>query len=158
MTSLRGEVPFPKAGEGAFLQFTITDLVELEDEYGQDFFQKIELAVQNSYPKILARCVCIGMKTRPEGGHAKRLYKGINDLDNVDYHVVTDTGMELLNAVSLAVSTEDYESLLKNIAQAEQDMVNKAAKSLKEASEEAGAPFTEEALVNAILKSGIVPA
>lgn len=157
MTKLRGEVPFSIAGEGAFFKFTISDLVELEESQGEDFFSKLELAVQNSIPKVIAQAVIIGLRQRQPDGKSVKMYSKISDLDDIEYHLMNDAGLPLLNAVSLAVSGDDYDELLRRIAEAEQDQVNKAAKSLKEASDEAGFPLDEKALVNAILGSGIQP-
>jgi len=153
MTKLRGEVPFPPAGEGAFFCFSLSEAVGLEEKYGEDFFEKIELAARNSVLGVLTHCVSVGLKSRDAGDRVIRIGENI---DALPFHI-TEAAMPILDAVSFAVANESYADLLKKIADAQKEQVKNAAKVAKEAADEAGVPLSEEALVNAILRSPFAP-
>lgn len=149
MTKARGEIPFPHAGEGVFLMFSVSDLMTLEEEYGEDFFEKVEIAVRNTMPKKIIRCVQLAMKRRDESDRAVRVNMNPDDWQ---FHIA-DVGIKVLDALSLAVTKETYGDLLEKIAEAKHKQVEATARELKEAADKAGTPFTEEALVAAIYAS-----
>lgn len=153
MTKLRGEVPFSPAGEQAFFQFTVSEVVGLEQKYGEDFFEKIELAARNNVFGVLTHCISTALKSRDANDRVTRIGE---DIDNLPFHI-TEAALPILDAVSLAVANETYADLLKKIAEAQKEQVKKAAKEAKEAADEAGVPLSEEALVNAILRSPFTP-
>jgi hypothetical protein len=153
LTKLRGEVPFPPAGNGAFFMFTLSEGVSLEEKFGEDFFEKIELAVRNGVLGTMTHCVKVGLKRRNADDKAVRI---VDDIDDIGFHI-QEAGKAILDAVSLLVANESYDDLLVKIAKAQKEQITAAAKEAKEAADAAGAPFTEEALVNAILRSGFAP-
>lgn len=55
----RGEVPFPMAGEGAFLRFTVDGLEQLETKYGEDYITTILKGFSNAQIKVYKACVAV---------------------------------------------------------------------------------------------------
>lgn len=97
MNPYRGEAPFPQAGEGAFVHFSVSDLVELENEFGEDFAEAILLGLERASPKVTAKCLDVGLKVR-EGDQVKRLELG---MDDYPFHL-NAAQMPILDAITLA--------------------------------------------------------
>lgn len=152
MTKMRGEVPFPNAGKGAFFMFSLSEVVAFQTEHGDDFFEKVEIAVRNGVAPLIVECIKVGLKRRGADDKPERI---VEDIDDLPFHF-KEAAKSVLDAVSLAITNETYDDLMEKIVKAQKEQIAKAAKELKEAADEAGAPFTEEALVNAILTSGLV--
>lgn len=53
----RGEVPFPKAGEGAFFRFDIASLEKLETKYGDDFINVVLGGFSKGQVSVYSACV-----------------------------------------------------------------------------------------------------
>lgn len=156
----RGEVPFPPAGKGAFLRFSLDDLAELEDAFGREFFIKIEEAALYASPRDLPKVLAIGLKTRDDDGIATRIWDAI-EKDPLPFKL-SDAGQPVLEAIAQAHLGKSYEDLIKEAEEARKKQATDAIKQAKEAADAAGAPFeASEALLNALLElqtgSGSVP-
>lgn len=151
---LRGEVSFPKAGKGAFIMFTLSDLVSLEEAYGEDFFGVIENGITKVSPKIITDLSVRGIRLRDASDKAVPVYKEVDDIA----FALQDACVPIMDALSLAWTQKTYKQLIDEVQAARKKQIAEAAKELKEAADEAGVPFSEEVLANAIFKLGIVQA
>lgn len=148
-TTRRGEVAFPQGGEGAYFAFTLTEGEGLEEAFGEDFFEKIELAARNGVIKPILHCIRIGLKRRDATGKAVRV---VDDIDGLSFHW-TEACNPVLDAVSYLVANCGYDDLLAKVAEARQKQFDGALVELKEAAERTGAPLSEEALATALSRS-----
>lgn len=148
----RGEVSFPKAGKGAFVLFTLSDLVALEEAYGEDFFGVIETGISKVSPRIITDLSVRGIRIRDAADKAVPVYK---EVDEIGFGL-SEVCEPLMDALSLAWTQKTYKQLIDEVQKARKKQISDAAKELKEAADEAGVPFTEEALASAIFKLGIV--
>jgi hypothetical protein len=151
---LRGEVSFPKAGKGAFIMFNLSDLVSLEEAYGEDFFGVIENGITKVSPKIITDLSVRGIRLRDAADKAVPVYKEVDDIQ----FALRDACEPIMDALSMAWTQKTYKQLIDEVQTARKKQITEAAKELKEAADEAGVPFSEEVLASAIFKLGIVQA
>lgn len=146
----RGEVPFRRGAEGAFLRFSLQDLAELEDTFGRDFFATVEEAALYASPRDLPKVLAIGLKRRDGDGNAVRIWDEI-ETDPLPFQL-SEAGQPILEAIAQAHLGKSYEDLIKEAEEARKKQATEAIKQAKEAAEQAGAPFeASEALLNAVL-------
>jgi len=148
-TTKRGEIAFPPAGEGAYIAFTLAEGEGLEQKYGEDFFEKIELAARNGVLGTMVHCIRIGLKRQLPDGRVERLAPADTELA---FHW-SEAIPAVLDAVSHLVANCGYEELLARVADAHKKQLADAVASAKEAAETAGVPLSEEALVSALSNS-----
>ncbi len=101
----RGEAPFPEAGEGAFVCFTNTEMVALEAEYGDDFYEHIRLGLERASPAIIIKCLELGLKSGDE-----RVRMSIGP-DEYPFPLV-EAQLPILDALTLSRTGMSYEEAL----------------------------------------------
>ncbi|MEM7303407.1 MAG: hypothetical protein AAF468_20190 [Pseudomonadota bacterium] len=68
MGSLTGQVPFPEAGDGAFIKFGWRDLAELEERHGAtELFGYIERGANNASASVVMEVLELTLKTNKDG-------------------------------------------------------------------------------------------
>src|SRR5690606_27198789 len=152
----KGEVPFPQAGKGAFIRFSLDDLAELEDLFGRNFFGVIEEACGWGSPRDLSKVLAVGLKSR-EGEATVRIWDGI-EKDPLPF-TIAEAGTPVLEAIAQSLLGKSYGDLVKEAEEARKQQAEAAIKDAKEAAEKAGVPFDlSEALLSALLKPQTEPA
>ena len=145
----RGEIPFPQAGEGAFVHFSLADLAELEDLFGRNFFGEIEEAAFHASPRDLPKCLGIGLKSRDAEGKVTRIW---DDLDHAALKfTMADVGEPILDAISQSHLGKTYKELVEEAEEARKKAEAERIKELKEAAEKADLPF-DKALLEGLSK------
>lgn len=76
---LRGRVPLPEAGEGHQLAFLHSDLQKLRQEYGENYFQDLQLALDRVDPDFMLKLLVAGIKDAD--GVAVKLKSGLDDVN-----------------------------------------------------------------------------
>lgn len=147
----RGEIPFPPAGKGAFIRFSLDDLAQLEDLFGRNFFGVIEEACGWASPRDIPKVLSVGLKCR-DGEATVRIWDDI-EKDPLPFKLA-DAAKPILDAIAQAHLGKSYDDLLKEAEEARKKQAEIAIKEAKEAAEKQGVPFeASEALLNALLMS-----
>jgi hypothetical protein len=135
---LNGEVPFPQAGEGLFLCFTLRDIAKLEDIYGiGEYYGTIETNLRQGSGGTVMRCLEIGLKMRsPEGKRIQAKY----DPDAMSFPA-SEAFMPIMDALSLGAAGLTYAEMLEQAAKAE-EMLKEAIQSAAP-KEEAESPLPD---------------
>jgi hypothetical protein len=102
---LRGEIPFPQAGEGVTLRFTNSIMLTLQDKLGADF-------VSEAYPRVAKHdlmfiATCVNMAIHKDGKPAALRFA---DLDHIP---IEDIESIVLDGIFLAVFGRTFEGQLE---------------------------------------------
>jgi hypothetical protein len=134
MLKNKGEVPFPVAGEGVFLRFTLTDIGELEQIYGiGEYLRTIDSNISEGSGSTLLKCLEIGLKRRDDAGKMLRVNM---DPDDISFPVV-EAHEPVMDALCLSVSNLTYRETLEEIAKRQAEIEAQ----FKEASEDSDNPL-----------------
>lgn len=146
----RGEVALPAFGEGAFICFDLDDLVALERQFGQSFFDAVEQAVRPPSPEKMQAIIRIGLRRRTDSGEVERIGETV---DLKKHHGaglnLADVAKPMLDALSESYIGKSYDDLVKEAEAARKDQMRRAIADAKEAASESDVPF--EALLSALL-------
>lgn len=160
----RGEAPFPEAGDGVFLCFTMQDLAELEEIFGPEFFTVIEEAGIRNSAKTLMEVLKIAVKKRDAATlRPVRAFDQVNLDDlNAGEWAIGSMAKPILNALAQSWLHKSYDELVEEAQKAQEEQAKVLAANviehLKEAAGEDDVPFTAEALSAALLRLGSDPA
>ncbi len=147
----RGEVALPEEfGPGAFICFTLDDLVAVEDHYGLQFFDAIEQAMLTQSIAEIVRVLRVTMRRRAPDGSIAKCGEAF-DFDAIHQKGFTfgSLAKPILAALAMSHVGKTYEDLLKDAEKARKDQLAKAISDAKEAAAQSDVPF--EALLNALL-------
>lgn len=147
----RGEVPFPQAGKGAYIRFELADIADLEDAFGESFFETIEKACSQNSVKGITKILEIGLKVR-DGSEERRIWS------ELDHKAMLEKGFKIgeadrpiMEALSWSWLQKSYETLIAEAIEAKKKADAEAVQYAKGVAEEAGVPF-DEALSSGLLK------
>ena len=150
----RGEVAFPLGGRASFIRFSLHDFAEVEEHFGKSFWGPVEVSCAEAVTTDIVKLLSIGLKCRDGAGKVTRVW------DDLDQDALQDDGfrpgdasMAIMEAISWSYMQKSYEDLIKDALEARKKQTAEAAKQLAEVAKDAGLPFTEEALLSALLKS-----
>lgn len=137
MGKLDHKVPFPKAGKGFFIFFSMQSIAEIEEVYGDDYFATVERLCNMGSAKCIMTCLNAGLR-RDNGSLA------LLNFDEKLAFSFNDAGIAIIEALSLAVSGKTYKELLAEV-QREQERLKKEAlaqqKKAREAADKGEDPF-----------------
>lgn len=134
MSDPQNKVPFPAAGEGAYLRYRTADYVELRTKYGEPkivqrkapesgfpmeywetFTHRIDDGLGNLDPIVIVDCLRAGLKN--EDGRTKFAGVDWNDLS----FSLTESVPSIRNALVLAVTNQPYAALLAKQREANEE-------------------------------------
>jgi len=140
----RGEVPFPALGKGVYVSFPLEDLAELEDQFGEDFFDVIERATVRLSPKIVPAVLAIGVKRRDSAAVEHKIWEDVGlEAFSAGKFSLADARLPIMDAISLSWLHKPYEKLIEEAIEARKKADADNLKRAKEAAQEAGIPFDE---------------
>lgn len=121
---MNGEVPFPLAGEGAFLRFNLQDIAELESIYGVgEYLQVIDANIQEGSGGTVLKCLSIGAKRRNSDNKIVRLGLGPDDID----FAIVEAHEPIMDALFLQVTNMTYQEAMAEVARRQAEMERLAA-------------------------------
>lgn len=156
----RCEVPFPVIGEGYYLRFTLGDLTEIENEFGDQFFDQIEQGCARISPKVIVSCLKVGLKSKSVTGDENYVWKDVdqNKIQDDDFKL-GDAGQPIMEAISQSWLAKSYDDLIKDAEAARKKQATEQKKALKAAVGEAasvieglGLPFDQKASLEILSK------
>ena len=121
---IRGEVPFPAAGEGVALRFTNPDCDALQKKYGDHWFTDAMARCNRFDLEFIRDCVLIG--TKKDGK------KHVVDWDKLDC-TIFEASEAVLDALFLAVHGRNFNDYLeylnskRNLEAAKEDEGNSSS-------------------------------
>jgi hypothetical protein len=143
----RGEVPFPALGEGVYISFPLEDLAELEDRFGEKFFEEIERLGLNASPKAIPAVLTIGVKQRLPDGAERKVWQDIGPHAlREEKFKLSDAFRPIMDAIAISWLQKTYDELVAEAVEARKKADADKMKRAKEAAEEAGLPFDEALL------------
>lgn len=101
---MRGELPFPIAGEGVVLRFTNPDCAKLQEIFGENWFSDAWAKVNRFDMKFLQTCVEIGAKK-----DGKPIQVGFGGLDAPMHEIA----QAVLDGLFLAMHGRNFEDHLE---------------------------------------------
>lgn len=101
---MRGELPFPAAGEGTVLRFTNPDCDKLQKEFGDNWFADVVQRCNRFDVVFLRKCIEIGAKK--DGKTVNAAY------DDLDCPMV-EIAQSVLDALFLAMHGRTFEDHLE---------------------------------------------
>ncbi len=130
MGKLDHRVPFPKAGKGFFLFFSMQSIAEIEEVYGEDYYGDVERLCNMGSAKCVMTCLNAGLRNAD------------GSLASLDYEsklpfTFNDVGPLIIEALTLAVAGKSYKELLADLTKEQERLKKEAAAKLKNAKEEA---------------------
>jgi len=119
MSKFDGKVPFGDKLDGTYIRFNLEDLAELEDAFGDEFFNSIESGCARYSPKIIMKCLEIGLKKDSEAGNPTKVWSetDLNGLQEEGF-TLTDAAEPILEAVSQSWLGKSYQDLLEEAEKA----------------------------------------
>lgn len=119
-------IPFPAAGDGAFFDFTVRDLIDLEEAIKPDrdqresFFATAERLLLGGNPKAVRDCVDIGLKQEDEAGKPAPLDLNMDDPP----FPLMDAVEPVLNALCYAVHKKSYAQAIEDARLAHEEALS----------------------------------
>jgi hypothetical protein len=147
----RGEVALPEAfGPGAFICFTLDDLVTVEEHYGLQFFDAIEQAMITQSIAEIVRILRVTLRRRAPDGSVEKCGEAfdLNVLHQNGFNF-GDLAKPILDALAMSHVGKNYEDLVAEAEKARKAQLAKTIADAKEAAEKSDVPF--EALLNVLL-------
>lgn len=136
-TKLRGQVPFPLAGEDAFLQFTVLDLAKIEEVYGEgDYFEAVERLTGFASAKCIILCLSVSLK-RYEGD---KIVKVVVNWDDPGF-TLKDVAPIILDAMCLSINGLTYKEVLEEAHKQQEQLLAAEEKLLDKTGGEEDDPF-----------------
>lgn len=109
VNKLRGQVAFPLAGEGAFVQFSMNDLAALEEIYGEaSYFEEIDKKINLGGINVIIKCFNIGLKIQVDD----EVKKAPVDWDNQPFLPV-ECGPAIMDALCQSTVGKTYAEALQ---------------------------------------------
>lgn len=138
----RGEIAFPALGKHAFISFPMEDLAELEDQFGEDFFDVIERAAAKASPKVLPQVLAIGLKSRDGDGKVSKLGEDqvLAALHDGKFDLA-EVGETIMDAIAQSWLRKPYRQLVEEAIASRKEADVDAVQRAKEAAEGADVPF-----------------
>lgn len=139
MGNLDHRVPFPKAGKGFFLFFSMQSISEIEEVYGEDYYGDVERLVNMGSAKCVMTCLNAALRS-PDGELARL------DFNQKLPFTFKDVGPAIMDALSFAVSGKSYAQLVAEIEKIRKQDEATRRKAMKEAAEKGNDPFEASAV------------
>lgn len=135
MGKLDHKVPFPLAGKGFYLFFSMQGLAEIEEFYDATYFEDVERLLGLASAKAVIRCLNAGLM-KPDGEPA------MLDFKTKQPFTIAEARPLIMEAISLSLTGKSYQTL---IAEAEAERARLAAENRKamEAAEKSDDPFMD---------------
>ena len=103
LAKVRGEIPFPEAGEGVIIRFTNNDIVELQTLLGDDIIQNAAIRAANFDIRFIAECA-------KRGVIKKGMVVPQKDYDHVP---LEDLGAKIVDGLWVAAFGRTYEDQIR---------------------------------------------
>lgn len=103
--AIRGEIPFPQAGEGVTLRFTNPVILTLQGKLGDDFIASAFERISKFDTRFVAECVNAAIHKDGKPGVMR-----FTDLDHVP---IDEIGLVVLDGIYLAVFGRRFEEQLE---------------------------------------------
>jgi hypothetical protein len=101
---LRGESPFPEAGEGVSLLFTWSDQLALQKKYGEDWYTLADVRCLKLDVEFIGECVKLG--ARKDG---KRWTVALDDIAAA----MEAVALAVLNGIFMSTRGKDFATVAK---------------------------------------------
>lgn len=135
---MNGEVPFPEAGEGCFICFSLADIAALEEHYGVGaYYGTIEQNLREGSAATVIRCLKHGLKRRNAEGKRIRVELDVEEMS----FPTTEAFMPIMDALSLGAAGQTYQEMLELAIEAQK----KAAEAAQGPEDEADNPLPDSA-------------
>jgi len=139
---MNGEVPFPVAGEGCFICFSLADIAALEEHYGVGaYYGTIEQNLREGSAATVIRCLSHGLKRRNAEGKRVRVEYDAEEMQ----FPTTDAFMPIMDALSLGAAGLTYEEMIEHAIEAQK----KAEAAAQGPEDEADSPLPDSAASSA---------
>ena len=135
MSKLDLRVPFPELGEGRFLLFTLRDVAELEDDYGQgEVFGVLEDHLRKSSAQHTIRALEVALKEERDG-------KVVRCFDPDAFDLPTSAAFRpIMNALALQHFGQTYDVLLADLEKRSKEALEQMAGEDRDSEDPSEAP------------------